>query len=268
MACGSICLDLDGTLLNSNKSIGALSKSEIRKKAEQGYTVILASGRHFCEISDYIGQLQLPKGGYVISCDGVYIFDTLGQLIWKNKRMDITDIRYICDITGNKNITYFTSESDVYIITSVKKRMRRKIGVFFKRGNPKRKSFVGRDIVGLKDDLCCNIEKVLIDTTKLVSDKYEQIKANFAVIQYPGGLCEIKKQGTSKFTALVQLQDMNKIDLSDLLYFGDDFNDLECFENLHMCVAMGNAPDQIKQIASDVALTNDEDGVGHFLMKL
>jgi hydroxymethylpyrimidine pyrophosphatase-like HAD family hydrolase len=50
--------------------------------------------------------------------------------------------------------------------------------------------------------------------------------------------------------------------------FGDDYNDLELFRAAGHSVAMGNAVDDLKEIASEVTLTNDEDGVAVVLERI
>lgn len=50
--------------------------------------------------------------------------------------------------------------------------------------------------------------------------------------------------------------------------FGDEDNDLEMLEYAGHGIAMGNAIDQVKNIAKDVTLSNEENGVGEYLADL
>ena len=50
--------------------------------------------------------------------------------------------------------------------------------------------------------------------------------------------------------------------------FGDAQNDIPMFKIAGYCVAMGNACAELKNIASDVTLSNDEDGIAVALAKL
>ena len=49
--------------------------------------------------------------------------------------------------------------------------------------------------------------------------------------------------------------------------FGDAENDYEMIEAANVGVAMGNASDEIKAIATDVTVDHDDDGVAVFLHK-
>ena len=50
-----------------------------------------------------------------------------------------------------------------------------------------------------------------------------------------------------------------------MIAFGDNFNDLDMLEHAGLGVAMGNAPDEIKQAANVVTATNNEDGLALIL---
>ena len=48
---------------------------------------------------------------------------------------------------------------------------------------------------------------------------------------------------------------------------GDNFNDMDMIEYAGIGVAMGNAPDEVKAVADEVTLSNDEDGLKYTLEK-
>ena len=51
----------------------------------------------------------------------------------------------------------------------------------------------------------------------------------------------------------------------ELLAFGDGENDIKMFETVGTSVAMGNANDKVKSIATYTTLSNEEDGIVHGL---
>ncbi|MGL5149510.1 MAG: HAD hydrolase family protein, partial [Clostridium sp.] len=53
----------------------------------------------------------------------------------------------------------------------------------------------------------------------------------------------------------------------DMISFGDGHNDATMIEYAGTGVAMGNAVDALKGIASYVTLSHDEDGISHYLEK-
>lgn len=72
-------------------------------------------------------------------------------------------------------------------------------------------------------------------------------------------------KGVHKGTALTCLAGAMGIGLPDVAAFGDDQNDLPMLRIVGHGVAMANAIDAAKQAAQYVTLSNEEDGVAHWL---
>ena len=52
-----------------------------------------------------------------------------------------------------------------------------------------------------------------------------------------------------------------------MISFGDDYSDIGMLKLCGKGIAMGNAIEEVKRVASDITLTNDEDGVAIYLEK-
>ena len=57
------------------------------------------------------------------------------------------------------------------------------------------------------------------------------------------------------------------IQKSEVLAIGDNYNDINMIEFAGLGVAMGNAPEEVKQCADGITLSNDEDGVAESIKK-
>ncbi|WP_277813894.1 HAD hydrolase family protein [Mesobacillus subterraneus] len=53
----------------------------------------------------------------------------------------------------------------------------------------------------------------------------------------------------------------------EIMAIGDNFNDMDMLTYAGLGVAMGNAPDEVKKIADEVTLSNDQDGLKYILQK-
>lgn len=53
--------------------------------------------------------------------------------------------------------------------------------------------------------------------------------------------------------------------LSQVMAFGDNYNDLEMLQNVGFGIAVSNARDEVKAIAKAITLHHKEDGVAHYL---
>ena len=73
------------------------------------------------------------------------------------------------------------------------------------------------------------------------------------------GFLEIYAHGTTKAAAIRQMAEEIKADRT--VVFGDNLNDIPMMRIADCSVAVGNAFDEVKEYASEVTLTNDEDAV-------
>jgi Cof subfamily protein (haloacid dehalogenase superfamily) len=79
---------------------------------------------------------------------------------------------------------------------------------------------------------------------------------------------EVTRGDVSKGTALTVLSEHLKIPLARTAVIGDQENDLSMFEIAGLTVAMGNAPQIVKNKAHHVAPENDEGGAAWALMNI
>ena len=79
---------------------------------------------------------------------------------------------------------------------------------------------------------------------------------------------ELMSHGMGKAAALEWLADRLGLDLADCMAFGDNANDLDMLRAVGWPVAVGNATDEVKQIAKRVADTDARDGVAKVIFDL
>jgi Cof subfamily protein (haloacid dehalogenase superfamily) len=80
---------------------------------------------------------------------------------------------------------------------------------------------------------------------------------------------EIAHRSISKRTALkILMEEVFGYEWSDLVAFGDNYNDMEMLEAVGFGVAVGNAKDEVKAISNWVAAPGKEDGVAHTVERL
>jgi hydroxymethylpyrimidine pyrophosphatase-like HAD family hydrolase len=78
-------------------------------------------------------------------------------------------------------------------------------------------------------------------------------------------MVEISAAGVTKASGLAWLCDREGIDPADVLAFGDMPNDLPMLAWAGHAVAMANAHPAVREVADEVTLSNDEDGVAAYL---
>ncbi|WP_133960359.1 HAD-IIB family hydrolase [Halanaerobium saccharolyticum] len=84
---------------------------------------------------------------------------------------------------------------------------------------------------------------------------------NLTIYRSKPGYLEIIPQKASKRAAIKILQERFNINSSEIIAIGDNYNDIDMIKYVGLGVAMGNAPQKVKEIADQVTLSNDDEGV-------
>ncbi|UOY92127.1 Cof-type HAD-IIB family hydrolase [Ectobacillus sp. JY-23] len=260
-----IAVDLDGTLLKDNKTISARTKIALQKARAQGHLVAISTGRPYRASSLYYQELQLDTP--IVNFNGAYVHHPL-DTSWGSYHtpLELQTAKAIveaCASFGIKNI-YAEVIDDVYV-----KQIDEGMKHIFQFGSPK--VYTGDLLHILNHDPTC----LLIDADEHM---VEEIRAHLTdvhaeVIDHrrwaaPWHIIEIVKTGMNKAVGLKMLTDYYNISPEHVIAFGDEDNDFEMIEFAGRGVAMGNAIDELKSLANDVTLTNEEDGIALYLEDL
>lgn len=263
-----IVCDLDGTLLNSHKNIGECSKNNITRLKEKGIHFIIATGRHYQEIKPYIQEMSFSEDDYIICCNGQYIYKYNGDIYWKNIFLNNDDLFYINTKLKISRYSFYTNNCDYHVEKNFLKALKQKIYLKKYMRNVK----IARNVKvvnKIKGKNCLKIEKICISLKDIcISNISEDIKNNYTVHVLKEGRIEIHSKSVSKMKALEKIILDFGVNYDEILYFGDDENDLECFQTLPHCIAMANASKKICYLAEEITKSCDEDGVGIILERL
>ncbi len=72
---------------------------------------------------------------------------------------------------------------------------------------------------------------------------------------------QIVGKGAKKNIALRKIAELLKIPQGRLVAVGDNYNDADMIKNADIGVAMGNAPDEVKKLASLIVASNNHSGL-------
>lgn len=259
-----IALDLDGTLLTKDKTISLSTKTTLQNLMEQGHIVVIATGRpHRASIMYYKElNLQTPMvnfNGALIhhpydeGWDAVHtplpnrtakeIIHSCYELEVDNILAEIQDDMYLDQFDQNI-INFFTNPEEVEQITigSLKNNL---------KGDP--------------TSLMISAKEGQADAVRDYLDQHHASIIEHRKWGVPWDVIEVVKKGVNKATGLQKIAHYFHIPVSNIIAFGDEDNDLEMIEYAGVGVAMGNAIDELKERASYITNTNDEDGIGNFL---
>lgn len=112
------------------------------------------------------------------------------------------------------------------------------------------------------------------DKITFVSDEEDRLRALHDKLREPFGeratiaqsqtyYLDVTPASGNKGAAITALASAAGVDLADTVAIGDQANDLPMLTRAGVGIAMGNAPDKVKEAADAVTLANDADGVAH-----
>ena len=254
-----IVLDIDGTLVNSQKVITPKTLKTLLNLQKLGKKVALASGRPVQGILDHARTLRLNDfGGYILAYNGGAVIDAHSNEVIYSKYFPNEIIPEICEELKNTDVTINTYENDKII-----------------EGNALNKySDIEAKIVGMDVKFVNNFaEYVTFDVNKLLlagepaeilrleklfSERYKGVIGVFRSEEF---FLELVPLGIDKAKSIDVL--LNKINLTSkqCIACGDGYNDITMIQYAGLGVAMGNAVDEVKSAADIITVTNDQDGV-------
>lgn len=275
----AIFLDMDGTLLNSNKDISERTKQILLKIKKKGIEIVLASGR--CNKSmEYIAKNRINIKDdlirYIISTDGTMIKDLKeNKIIYQNSLSE--DIVQALILNSQKFDTafYLITENNMYSDKRRNKSQEKYDELYINKefykieNNIEKIDFkdfnfnnekVNRILFFSKDfEALNNINKKLQEKTDIKTSFKKDNKDNYYLL--------LVSNEYSKAMGVIKLCKHLDIDIKNTIAFGDGDNDIEMLETVANGIGMKNANCDLKT-DKITEFTNDEDGVARYLERM
>ena len=243
----AVILDLDGTLLHSDGSISEYTLKILQECKRRGILVVVATARFWFKAEKYL-DIILPD--YAILADGTQIYHN-GELI-HGYAMDMSQSEGIINELVQKN-----GENEFVVSTGKK--------LFCSATGIDETWWTSKDFT---EPLKSSVYKIaaIIESYEEAKGLAEKYGCRF--YSYRGEkLYGFASEKSGKYQAVAKLGELLQIDMEEILAFGDDENDYDILKNVGRGIAVANAITMIKEIADDVAQSNDEDGVARYIEK-
>lgn len=275
MTIKAIVLDIDGTLLTSEKKISEKTKQSLIHAQKKGVKVILASGRPTSGMLSLAKELLMDVyEGFLVSYNGAVAMDCLThQPIFSRVIPNDSAKKILNHLKQFQLIPMINDETYMYVNDVYNNQLQLPDGPFNiieyeSRGG----QFLLCEVKDLAEFVDFPLYKILIagDPEYLQQNHLaikepflDQVTAAFSAPFY----FEFTMKGIDKAKALNEIAAQLSITQNEILSFGDGQNDRSIIEYAGTGIAMGNAVDELKEIADDVTLSNDEDGIAVALEK-
>ena len=265
----AVFLDIDGTLLTDKRSVSQSTIQVINTLKKKGIIVGLATGRGPRFVLQYMASLSLDlaivyNGQYIISREQT-LFDNplspdaiegLVNYAQKNK-LDLS-FGTAAGVSGSGIMNAGSGQLGYRISRMVPDALVDAIIFIFNR-------LVRWVRPQKKNEWSSLFQQPIYQMMMIVSEaETKKLAAEFpqlSITRSSPYSVDIISQGMSKLKGIEKAGDHYGFTTDQVMAFGDSTNDVEMLAGVSYSVAMGNGSKKVKEVASYVTASNNEDGI-------
>lgn len=252
-----VCLDIDGTLLDSQHRLSETTICRVQQVRDRGVEVVLVSARMPAAIEPV--QKALGLGGPIICYNGALV-SKVGRSLLVDEPIESTAAVRLYQLAERQSLHVSFYHYDCWYVENLDRwaeAERRIVGVA-----PRTQKLSG--LLERWRATRVGPHKVLLigpsEVVAPVGRRAATLEGVQACLSKPGYL-EVVSQKASKLGAVQRLCCLRRISLKEVLAIGDGENDCQMLLGVGLGIAMGNAPRSVKERAAAVTADNDHDGV-------
>lgn len=263
--------DLDGTLFADGAVLTPRTVAILNKLMEKGLMFSVATARSIATVGTLLQDLNLTLP--VSLMNGVFCNDIQTKRAIKHHAIDKAAFHEALAIFERRNLfpflylfngegldVQYTKFNNIASEQFFESRRNFYYKTFYQTEILHRPS--GRDAVYFNTLADYNALKPLVEDFQ----KTDALQTTFYHDTYSENwFFEVFSHNAGKGAGVRDLKELAGAD--KVVVFGDNYNDLPMFEAADECYAMGNAVDALKQAATGVIGTNNEDGIAMFLLE-
>ncbi|AJH00143.1 HAD family hydrolase [Clostridium beijerinckii] len=270
-----IIMDVDGTLTNGKKVITEKTKNALIKAQNNGAILILASGRPTSGLMDFARELKMDENhGLLVSFNGAKVVDCETNKVLFNETMTIKQGQAVLEHMKKFDVKPMIDKGDYMYVNDVFNNEIHyndtilNIIQYESRG--------GKFKLCEKDDLAAFADYPLNKILTAGDPEYLQVHYKEMMEPFKDTLScmftapfyfEFTAEGIDKAKALDTVLIPMGYKKEEMIAFGDGHNDASMVKYAGIGVAMANAVDDLKAIADEITLSNEEDGIAYTLSK-
>lgn len=256
-----ISFDMDGTLLNSKKELTPDTLAALKRAADEGKEIAIATGRSLSEMMPYMEQLSMVHYGILASATIIYDF-------WDEKVISMDNIAwdYMYEISDA------VEQEDIMLLM-----MSEGVGLLDKEKAARLEDYHMKQYEKLYKETATLVDNPL-EMLRNANRKFEKInlyhtsqksrlntrhrleKLPLELVDSEETALEITPLGISKGSGLRKLCRFLDIPVKQTIAVGDADNDLSIIETAGLGIAMKNANKRVREAATVLVADNDHDG--------
>lgn len=264
-----VFVDIDDTLNPSNQKVSEYTKEVMQRLKEQDIKVVVNTGRS----ARYAIEKSLEAGlsEYTISSNGAEVYNYHERKEIFSKPIKDEDIKAIYEYCITHNMTIILNSLEKRFINIKDYKYNNEPAIYFENID----EIIENNKINQLVILSSNYDRMLV-LPNLFKEKFPSLK----VVHSSIGLIEEKRvknkeyyhdlvlENTAKSSGIVELLDYLNIDSERAIAIGNGYDDICMCDVVGTSVAMGNANQVLKEAATYITDTSENDGVAKILEKL
>ena len=287
-----VALDLDGTLLDSEKRLSEVNRDALARAAAKGILIVPTTGRFFGMMPPAVRDLPFVR--YAITINGAQVYDRetdtaivrdeipLDMALDVMEVLDRYDVIYDCYRANwgwmtaalqDKAADYATNEHYLKMVREFRRpvpELKAHLRETAADGDVQKVMLFARNrrrgvLAASEKDGSASLERggdaASTDVLKAIA---AELAARFPEIKVTASTwnnLELNIKSAHKGNALKRFAEHLGFTLENCMAFGDGMNDFTMVEAAGLGIAMANAEPEVKRVAKYVTLSNDKDGV-------
>lgn len=254
-----VASDLDGTLLRTDRTVGARTLAALARLRERGVPFVMVTGRPIRWLAEVVAQTGIPTAPTVCS-NGAVIYDAAADRIVEHRPLAP---ELLADVVARLRDSYptiaFAAETD----DGLRHERHYPVGEVSSKVRP-------GELAELVATPAIKLLARLDGVPDAVAEQMAASLHGLAEVTRSSHDCliEISAAGVTKATGLAWVARRYGVAPEDIVAFGDMPNDLPMFGFVGHSVAMANAEPAVRAAADAVTASNDEDGLADYLDRL
>lgn len=258
-----IALDMDGTLLTSDKTISKKTEVAIAQAREAGVKVVLASGRPIDGMKNALNQLDLVGDNeFVVYFNGSMVKELGSDKVIHQAIIDGKQAKEVANLAQTLGLYCHAFSSEYGLITPLNNEY-----------TQIESSINGLPVTEMSFDELSDshpIVKAMIvgepeKLTAAIAQIPSALYAKYTIVQSAPFFLEFLNLDSNKGVGIQAVAEYLGLTASEVICVGDAENDHHMIEYAGLGVAMENAMPQTKAIADHITTSNNDDGVANVI---
>ena len=241
--------DIDGTLVSfKTHQVPPSSIKALSILREKGIKTFIATGRHKLAINN-LGTLRFD--GYV-TMNGSYCINDKSEPVYKHKIPESNIMAVLDYIEQEESFPCIFVGEDRMMLNYNNARVEEILDLL---------DFPRQPIGNLRDFPADDVYQLVAFFEKHQEDRIMKSMPECESTRWSPLFTDVIPRGGSKSVGIDKILESYGIRLDETMAFGDGGNDITMLKHVGISVAMGNAEDDVKQVAKYVTDSVDDDGI-------